>query len=158
LRSFICSWMVQMIIPNDVFFSHILNEINDGKSVRIPSKGNSMLPLIRPEVDEIELSPISENSIQKGNILLAVINNNYYVIHRAEKISSEKITLRGDGNIKKREICPTDSVIAEVTCIYRGNKRVTKSSLIWKITRICWFKSPLLRRIYLGLYRRIRQK
>ena len=103
MRSFICSWMVQMIIPNDVFFSHILNEINDGKSVRIPSKGNSMLPLIRPEVDEIELSPISENSIQKGNILLAVINNNYYVIHRAEKISSEKITLRGDGNIKKEK-------------------------------------------------------
>ncbi|MDD4695898.1 MAG: S24/S26 family peptidase [Fermentimonas sp.] len=148
--------MVELIIPNEVFFSHIMEEINAGNSVRIPSKGNSMLPFIQPVKDVIELSPLTENSIQKGNIVLAKTEENGYVVHRIERVESDKIILRGDGNINIRETCHTESVFAEVTGIYRGVKRITKSNLTWKLAKNVWFSSPLLRRIYLGIGRRIK--
>ena len=62
---------MQLIVQNESFFLHILTEIKAGHQVIIPSKGNSMLPFIRPGTDEIELSPIDNNSIRKRNIVLA---------------------------------------------------------------------------------------
>lgn len=149
--------MGQLIIPNEVFFSHIMEEINAGNSVRIPSKGNSMLPFIRPEKDIIELSPVNENSIRKGNIVLAKTKENGYVIHRIEKVEPGNITLRGDGNLTARETCNINSIFAEVTGIYRNGKTVTNRNLLWKFVKTFWFSSPLLRRIYLGLNRRIKR-
>lgn len=149
--------MGQLIIPNEIFFSHIMEEINAGNSVRIPSKGNSMLPFIKHTKDEIELSPLNENSISVGNIVLAKTADNGYVVHRIEKAEPLKITLRGDGNLTVRETCNASSIFAEVTCIYRGNKVIKKTSIIWKFAKSCWFSSPLLRRIYLGIYRRIKR-
>lgn len=149
--------MGQLIIPNEVFFSYIMEEINAGNSVRIPSKGNSMLPFIRPFEDEIELSPINENSVREGNIVLSKTKENRYVVHRIEKIESDKITLRGDGNLSTRETCNINSIFAEVTGIYREGKTVTKSSIKWKLAKNRWFSSPILRRVYLGIYRRIKR-
>ena len=105
--------MGQLIIPNEIFFSHIMEEINAGNSVRIPSKGNSMLPFIKPTKDEIELSPLNENSISVGNIVLAKTADNGYVVHRIEKAEPLKITLRGDGNLTVRETCNASSIFAE---------------------------------------------
>ncbi len=150
--------MMQLIIPNKVFFSQIMEEINAGNNVRIPPKGNSMLPFIRPKSDEIELSPLTEDSIRKGNVVLARTKENSYVIHRIEKVESEKITLRGDGNLTIRESCNTDSVFAEVTGIYRDGKKITETSLFWKFAKHGWFSSPLLRRIYLAVDRRIMKR
>lgn len=149
--------MGQLIIPNEVFFSHIMEEINAGNRVKIPSKGTSMLPFIRPEEDIIELSPVNENSIRKGNIVLAKTKENGYVIHRIEKVKPGNITLRGDGNLRARETCKINSIFAEVTGICRNGKTVTKKSFLWKFAKTFWFSSPLLRRIYLGLNRRVKR-
>ena len=150
--------MAQLIIPNEVFFSHIMEEIKVGNSVRIPTKGNSMLPFIRPLRDEIEISPLTDNSIRKGNIVLAETKENWYVVHRIESVEYDTIILRGDGNIGIREKCCRDSVFGEITAIYRGDKRITKTSVLWKIAKNFWFSSPLLRRIYLGVDRRIKRR
>ena len=149
--------MRQLTISNEVFFSHIMEEIRIGNSIRIPSKGGSMLPFIRPSKDEIELSPIKDDSVKKGNIVLAKTKNNEYVIHRIEKIESNEIILRGDGNLTVRETCDINSIFAEVTGIYRGGKTIGKTSLIWKFARDVWFSSPLMRRVYLGVYRRVKK-
>lgn len=91
--------MGQLIIPNKVFFSHIQGEIKAGNSVRIPVKGNSMLPLIRPGTDDIELSPLNKRSIEKGNIVLAQTEDGRYLVHRIEKVEGEVVFIRGDGNV-----------------------------------------------------------
>lgn len=149
--------MGQLIIPNEVFFSLIMKEINAGNSVKIPSKGNSMLPFIRPEKDIIELSPVNENSIRKGNIVLAKTKETGYVVHRIEKVEPGNITLRGDGNLTVLETCSIDSIYAEVTCIHRNGKTVSKTSFLWKFAKNLWFTSPFLRRIFLGINRRIKK-
>lgn len=145
------SWIIQ----NDVFFSHILQEINMGNSVKIPVKGNSMLPFIRPLSDEIELKPLSDRSIEKGNIVLAKTSEEKYIVHRIEKVDQNKITLRGDGNIAARELCDKNNIFAEVTTIHKKNRTVKKDTFEWNFAKNYWFSNPFLRRVFLAIYRRI---
>ncbi len=147
---------MQLIVQNESFFLHILTEIEAGHHVVIPSKGNSMLPFIRPETDEIELSSIDNKSIQKRNIVLAKTDEGNYVIHRIEKIDGDAITLRGDGNLTTREYCKRNNISAEVTAILRKNRKIKKDNFLWILHQNLWFSNPLLRRIYLGVYRRLK--
>ena len=146
---------MQLILQNETYFSHILTEIDAGYHVVIPSKGNSMLPFIRPRTDEIKLSPIDNKSIQKGNIVLAKTDDGNYVIHRIEEIDGDTITLRGDGNLTTREYCKKNNILAEVTAILRNNRKIKKDNFRWMLNQKLWFSNPLLRRIYLGVYRRL---
>ena len=147
--------MESLIVPNELFFEHLLQEIEAHRKVMIPTKGNSMLPLIRPQSDRIELSALNEGSVKKGNIVLARTRTGLYVVHRIEKVEEGVITLRGDGNPKVREECDREHVVAEVTAVYRKGRRVGKGSLEWRLAEKWWFSSPLMRRIFLGIYRRI---
>ncbi len=149
--------MNKLIVSNDIFFAHVIEEIDAGNTVKIPSKGNSMLPLIRPATDTIELKPLNEKSIEKGNIVLAKTVENKYIVHRIEQVDEQFVTLRGDGNISAREICDKNAIFAEVTSIYRNKKKIEKGSLGWNMAKYCWFSNPLLRRIYLGVRRRIKK-
>lgn len=147
---------MQLIVHNESFFSHILTEINAGHPVIIPLKGNSMLPFIRPTTDEIELSPLNERSIQKGNIVLAKTEANSYVIHRIEKLEEDTITLRGDGNLTTREHCKKENILAEVTTVLRKKRKIEKNDINWNLYKMLWFSNPLFRRLYLGIYRRLK--
>ena len=150
-----CLNKMQLIVHNESFFSHIITEINSGHHVIIPSKGNSMLPFIRPSTDEIELSPLDKKSIQKGNIVLAKTYECNYVVHRIEKIEGDVVILRGDGNLKVREYCKKSNILAEVTTILRNKRKIKKNNFSWKLYQKLWFSNPLYRRIYLGLHRRL---
>lgn len=147
---------MQLIVQNESFFLHILTEIKAGHQVIIPSKGNSMLPFIRPGTDEIELSPIDNNSIRKRNIVLAKTEEGNYVIHRIEKIDGDVITLRGDGNLTTREYCKRNNISAEVTAILRKNRKIKKDNFLWILHQNLWFSNPLLRRMCLGVFRKLK--
>ena len=148
--------MGQLIIPNEILFPHIREEIRAGNSVRIRVKGNSMLPLIRPETDEIELSPLDKRTLRKGNIVLARSEDGRYLVHRIEKVKAGVVFIRGDGNTSARETCTVDNVFAQVTGIFRKDKKIGKNSCQWKFAQYGWPSSPLLRRICLGAFRRLR--
>lgn len=144
-----------LVLPNAVFFDEILQQISEGKRVCIRAKGSSMLPLIRDEKDKIVLEKLNPKSLHKGNIVLAILPSRTYVIHRIEDINGNKVTLRGDGNLASREHCTTDNILAEVALIHRGKKSIDRHSFFWKITPILWPSHPFLRRICLGVYRRL---
>lgn len=147
--------MEKLIVPNEIFFSQVLEEIKAGRAVKIPSKGNSMRPFIRQGTDMIELKPLSENSIERGNIVLAKTKEDKYVAHRIEKVNHDVIILRGDGNLSVREVCSKKNIFAEVTAVYKKNETIRKGSFKWNLSKIYWFSSPLLRKIYLGIDRRL---
>lgn len=114
-----------------------------------------MRPFIRPFSDEIELTELNEYSLAKGNIVLAKTSENKFIVHRIEKVSDNVIILRGDGNLSAREVCGIKNVFAEVTAVYKKRKKISKGSFQWNLAKTCWFRTPLLRRIYLGIDRRI---
>lgn len=143
-------------IPNNQFFADVIQHINEGKNVKIRARGYSMLPLIRQERDLIILSPLQNDSLSLGKIILAYIpERRGYVLHRIEKIDGEKIILRGDGNVWGRETCNKSHALAECRSIVRGKTTIDSRSIWWKVTAIFWPKNSLLRRILLFPLRRL---
>ena len=74
-----------------------------------------------------------------------------------EKIEKNDIILRGDGNLSILETCAADHVIAEAISVIRGGKEIKVGSFKWKLYRYLWPDNPFLRRVALGVYRRVRE-
>ncbi len=142
-------------IENSLFFEEIGRQLSAGKQVRICAKGNSMLPLIRNGKDEIVIAPLSEESIRPGNLVLAHVNDGRYILHRIEQVEGCRITLRGDGNVYGREQCTADRIMGEAIQVIRGRRHIHKGDALWQYAHRWWPAHPLLRRIILGIRRRI---
>ena len=56
----------------------ILNELSVGKSVQKIGKGNSMNPFIK-EGDVIKISPYANQTLKKGDIVLARIGHKFLI-------------------------------------------------------------------------------
>ena len=126
--------------------------------MRMRAKGNSMLPFIRDSKDEVVLEKPNKQSFQKGRLLLVQLADKRYVLHRVEKIENNTIILRGDGNLSILESCTVDDVIAEVIAVMRGGKEIKVGSFKWKLYGYLWPQNAFLRRVGLGVYRRLRRK
>ena len=148
--------METKVIQNSLFFQEVASRIADGERVRIRVKGNSMLPFVRDTKDEVVLEKPTQQSFRKGRLLLVQMPSKSYLLHRVEKIDNHtQITLRGDGNLSIAETCTTSDVIAEATTVVRSGKEIQVGSLQWNLFRYLWPSNPFLRRVGLGVYRRV---
>lgn len=96
-------------IPLNILMPEIIRLINEGHTVTIPLKGNSMRPFLCHNRDKGILGkPVN---IKVGDPVLALINGHRYVMHRIIDINGDDVTLRGDGNISV-ERCKMDDVKA----------------------------------------------
>ena len=120
------------------FIDDVKSIIDEGRTVILPVKGNSMLPFIRGG-EKVELHPI-HTELKIGNIVLAKVKEGYPVIHRIVKIEGDEITLEGDGNLGFQEHCNRKSVIAQVV---RDDLRQ------WHL----WMSLRPIRRVLLKLYK-----
>jgi hypothetical protein len=134
----------------------VKTEIEKGKQVRVKTKGNSMIPFIPGDHGEILLQKTDQRSFCKGAILLAQLSGKRFVAHRVCKLSGDHLSLRGDGNVRLTEQCTRDDVLAEVIGVIENGRITWKGSFRWNLYIYLWPSNPLLRRIYLGLYKKIR--
>lgn len=148
--------METRVIQNSLFFKEIANRIADGERVRIRAKGNSMLPFIRDAKDEIILEKPTKKSFQVGRLLLVQLKDKRYVMHRINRIDGNIILLQGDGNLTILESCTMDDVIAEATSVIKNGKEIKTAHFKWKLYRYLWPKNSFLRRVGLGVYRRLK--
>ena len=147
--------METRVIQNNLFFQEIASRIAEGERVRMRAKGNSMLPFIRDSKDEVVLEKPNKRSFQKGRLLLVQLSDKRYVLHRVEKIENNAVLLRGDGNLSILETCSVADVIAEVTTVIRNGKEIKRGSFKWNMYRYLWPRNPFIRRVALGVYRRV---
>lgn len=88
----------KITLSNKLFFSWVEEEIAAGRSVRFSVKGYSMMPLLRSEVDEVELEPVDSNrchsseecngkAIKVGDILLFRYLGQH-ILHRVIDVKS----------------------------------------------------------------------
>lgn len=145
------------VIQNNLFFLEVANRIAEGERVRIRAKGNSMLPLIRDAKDEIILEKPNKQSFQKGRLLLVRLKDGSYILHRIKKIDETHIILNGDGNLSIVETCSPDDVIAEATTVIKNGKEIRTGSFRWNLYRYLWPRNMFLRRVGLGVLRRIKR-
>ena len=89
----------------------LFKEKNQGKNIKLKTKGKSMFPLIKDN-SEIEVK-VSTEKIKKGDIILYFKNKKFFV-HRLLKKKGEKHLLKGDNNWAFDEIIKEVNVIGKV--------------------------------------------
>ena len=124
--------------------------IQEGKTVVLPVRGNSMRPFIQNGNDCVELHPLPP-VLRKGDVVLARTSKGYYVLHRVTVISPDLLTLEGDGNIGLRETCRPSDVLARAEWVIDAHKE--RHSLLDRRARIkwrMWYMLRPLRRVLLA--------
>jgi len=141
------------VIPNEILLPDVEKILRNGMNVTLRVKGNSMLPFIHGDNDSAVLVPA--NCIQKGDVVLAHLKNNCYIMHRIIRLKGDNVTLMGDGNLQETECCHVSDICGKVTLILRNNKSIDLTSLTERCKAVIWQKLRPIRRYMLAIYRRI---
>lgn len=143
--------MNKMVLPNEILLGEVSELLSEGRPVVIMTKGGSMMPFIRGEVDSVRLE--RRDSYCVGQAVLAQIAPGHYVLHRIVEISPSGVTLQGDGNLYGQEHCRVEDIEGLVTAIVRPSGKLASPcdgvASFWRKLH------PFVRRCVLGVYRRI---
>lgn len=143
-------------IPNSVFFREIRLMLGQGETVLFSVKGESMRPFLEGGRDRVILEKIVA-PVEKGDVVLAEIRPDVYVLHRVIRIENDRLWLMGDGNVKGMEQCRIADLVGVATGFQRKGRmspdRVT--SFKWKSYSACWRFLRPFRRWLLGAYRHV---
>ena len=144
-------------MTDDVIIKEAVRLVQDGVSVTFPVKGRSMLPFIFGGRESVILQ--KPQDLQRGQVVLAEIAPDRYVVHRIIKVETGLITLMGDGNISGTESCPPDKVLAIATHVVdeKGNRRPLYSKARNAKAKLWYYIRPL-RRYILAALRRLNKK
>ena len=131
--------------------------VADGVSVTFPVKGRSMIPFIVGGRESVVLQ--KPGNLQRGQVALAQVGPNRYVVHRIIKVEPDRITLMGDGNIRGTESCTPSNVLAIATHVVdeKGQRRTLESKGQMFKARV-WYVIRPFRRIILAFLRRTCKK
>lgn len=135
-----------MQLPNEIFIPEIARLVSDGKQVQFTPTGVSMRPFIEGGVDNVTL--VKPADLQVGDIVLAEIQPQHYVLHRIYAIEGDALTLMGDGNLVGTEHCTRAQVLAKVIAIHSPKGRRKPLTRAW-----LWRHLKYARRILLKIYR-----
>lgn len=144
-------------MTDELIIQEAVRLVHDGVSVTFPVKGRSMLPFIFGGRESVILQ--KPGSLQRGQVVLAQVGPDRYVVHRIIKIEPDRITLMGDGNICGTESCTPSNVLAIATHVVdeKGKRRTLESKGQMFKARV-WFRIRPLRRIILAVLRRTCKK
>jgi len=119
----------------------IRQRLAEGGSVRIGPRGTSMLPLIRQGIDTVELSALPTR-LKKYDLPLYRVGDQY-VLHRIVKVG-KTYTCVGDNRLKLEKGLTQGQMIAVVTAVYRGEKRIDVSNFSYQCyCRLRYWSRPL---------------
>lgn len=144
----------KLCVDNGAFFEEVSRMLQDGHSVTMRAKGNSMFPFIRDGRDSVILQ--GKKDIAVGSIILARLQHGNYVLHRVYRLENEKVVLMGDGNLCATECCRREEVVGVVVSILRDGRRpvdCTSRNALFKAW--VWRKLLPVRRILLFVCRRV---
>ena len=96
-------------MANALLLPEVIKLLQEGHTVTLPLRGNSMRPFLEDGRDKALLS--IPKAIRVGDTVLAEITPGHYVLHRIVDISNGQVTLRGDGNFAT-EHCRLEDVKA----------------------------------------------
>ena len=132
-----------MQLPNEIFIPEIARLVAEGKQVVFTPTGVSMRPYIEGGVDSVTL--VRPDDLQVGDIVLAEVAPQHYVLHRIYALQGDAVTLMGDGNLQGTEHCTRSNVLAKVSaiCSPKGRTKPLTRARLWRHmlrTRRLWLK------------------
>ena len=137
-----------MQLPNEIFIPEISRLVKEGKQVVFTPTGVSMRPYIEGGVDNVTL--VLPRALAVGDIVLAEVQPQHYVLHRIYRLNGEQVTLMGDGNLQGCEQCTADKVLAKVVAIHSPKGRSKPLTRAW-----LWRHMLHSRRLWLKIYRHV---
>lgn len=129
--------------------------ISEGHTATITVKGNSMNPFLVDGRDKMTLGGFDESEVRRGCVVLFKDSTGEHMIHRVIHRDGSHLTVKGDGNSKKVEIAEMEDVIAVMRCIERKGKTYTPQTFAWRAYSGLWMLLSPVRRVLLGLWRRL---
>ena len=144
-------------VPNHLLIDEIKKAIREGHTATLRVKGFSMRLFLESQRDIVKLAPIRPEAVKVRDVVLAEIAKDQYVLHRVIRRDGSQLTLMGDGNIRGTEQCLDTDIVGVATEFYRkGRSKPDRvDSLTWRLYSSVWLALKPLRRIILGIYRRV---
>ena len=129
--------------------------VREGVNVTLPVNGNSMLPFIIGGKESVILhSP--GGIVDVGDVVLAWVDGNRYVVHRIIKLDYDRVTLMGDGNVAVTEHCRLNDIKARVTHVVDAKDKTHYLYNRWRMFGAkVWYWLRPIRRYLLAIYRRL---
>lgn len=142
-------------IDNKILIPAIDKIIREGHTVTLTVKGRSMNPAVSHGRDKALIVAVSE--VKLGDALLAKVDDGRYVLHRLIRIDGERLTLKGDGNLRGVETCTRADVVGRVAAfIHPSGRRLRTDGMVWRIYSWVWMHTGYwFHRGVLGVYHRI---
>lgn len=133
----------------------ILEVIESGGEFRLFPRGTSMRPLLREGKDSVLLK--KADTLKKHDICLYRRGEGSFVLHRVMRIAPDgTLVFCGDNQTVLEHGVKSEAVIARVSAVYRKERRVSLSSLSYRL--YVFFHSKMLLRRIAFLPRRIKAR
>ncbi len=144
----------ELTIANERLFPFVVALLDEGHTVTLRLKGNSMRPFLENERDDALLRRATD--VVVGEPVLAELSPGRFVLHRVVRVEGDDVTLLGDGNLTE-EHCKRSDVRAQVVGFYRkgSTSLTTIDSRKWRFYSYVWTHLRPIRRYLLAIYRRI---
>lgn len=145
-------------VPNHLLIAEVRRALQQGHTATLRVKGYSMRLFLESNRDKVLLAPVAPEAVKVRDVVLAEVSPEHYVLHRVIDRKEDRLVLMGDGNIKGTETCRDTDVVGIAIAFYRKGriKPDRTDGLKWRIYSQVWLALKPLRRIILGVYRRIR--
>ena len=139
---------------NDII-EEAIRLVREGVNVTLPVKGQSMLPFIIGGKESVILHS-QGGIVDVGDVVLAWVDGNRYVVHRIIKLDYDRVTLMGDGNVAVTEHCRLNDIKARVTHVVDDKERTHYLYNRWRMLAArLWYWLRPVRRVLLAIYRRV---
>jgi len=140
--------MNKIVLPNEIMLGEVSKLLAEGHEVVIMTKGFSMLPFIRGDVDSVVL--VKKDALRPGDIALGEITEGVYVLHRVRKVLPGGVVLKGDGNLRGTESCSYARVCGVVKEIHKASGKHVDPAAAWnRFLWRCWVCIPTLGRRFI---------
>lgn len=126
--------------------------LDSGGRVKLPVKGVSMYPLIRPARDYALLE--KSDSYRKYDIIFYKRRDGSYVLHRIVGEDDEGFILAGDSETDKEYGIKESQILAKAKCIIRGKRDIETDSFFYKVYSRLWVALMPLRPFIIGCWLR----
>lgn len=149
-----------LVLPNDIFFSHVSESLAEGKTVTFIVKGYSMYPFFRNGKDRVCMAGYDGRELRKGEVILFRYRGKY-VMHRIYGVETDPggttvYRTVGDGNVRGRETAvPCEIAGVALKRLTPSMKEWSCSSWSWRFLSALWMRLYCVRRWCLAVLRRI---
>ena len=125
--------------------------IAGGKRVEIPTRGNSMRPMLSFEGSFVRLT--APTALKRGDVALYRYPDGLCALHRIVKIQKDgTLVCRGDGNLWTETVKP-EWIIGVMTDFCRNGKWISANAIGYRIYSRVWMALWPLRRIAMPIWK-----